>query len=83
MNDALRMIDVLYSCSDCGIEKALAPVRERRENEDVVFWVGVIVAAVISDDHHARSPKCPAETIEEVMIPFPPGSELGRLPLPN
>lgn len=79
----MALIEVLFSCRICGIDKAPVSVRERGENESVGFWVGEIVARAITDHHDACSPACPAEAIDEVMIPFPIGSEIGRAPLPN
>lgn len=79
----MALIEVLYSCRLCGVKKAPVSVRERRESESVPFWVGEVVATIITEDHDKRSPACGAEVIDEVFIPFPPGTELGRVPLPN
>lgn len=75
----MALIELKYSCS-CGIDRVTVRVDERRPDEDVKVWMDRAVAAV-TEDHRQRSPACQAETIDELMIPIPPGVErVGEVP---
>lgn len=66
------MIEILYTCRDCGVHDAKVPVRERWNGEDVISWMGA-VGLTISIDHRRRSPLCNATHITQTKIPLPAG----------
>ena len=70
----MSVIKCLYSCDDCGIERAAFEVAERAEGEDIGAWMEKVTAAV-SADHQTRSGGCPSRKLRELMIPVPKGTE--------
>ncbi len=69
------MLGIRYSCSLCGIEKAEVKVRFRESSEDVVAWMEQIVTPALVTDHAVRSPHCRPDSLSNVMIPVPSGTE--------
>lgn len=69
-------IGVLYSCGACGIIKAEVAVRYRQPDEDVVVWVRDVMTPALGADHFQRSPHCHPETLSEVHIPMPDGTQI-------
>jgi hypothetical protein len=66
-----KMLRCLYSCKDCGVQRAGVDVPERADGQVVTEWVESVLIMAIAADHNARSPKCRPETFSEVMIPVP------------
>jgi len=60
------MIQVLYSCSLCGVVDIPVDVPDRGENNDVWMYE---VGRRCGLDHGTRSPKCRPTTLSEVKIP--------------
>jgi hypothetical protein len=72
------MIEVLYTCDDCGVKNAKVSVRDRGVTEDVSSWVEGAMAVVISQDHRQKSPLCSATHMTQVKIPLAPhGGRIG------
>jgi len=69
------VIGILYSCSLCGINKREVKVRFRSPNEDVIEWMKGVVEPSLGEDHAAHSPDCHPESLQNVMIPVPPGTQ--------
>lgn len=69
------MIGILYSCAACGLVDAEAKVRYRESSEDVVAWMKGVVEPGLAQDHATRSPACRPESLQDVKIPVPPGTE--------
>jgi hypothetical protein len=69
------MIEIRYSCHECGIVDAGVTVRFRESTEAVVAWMRQVVEPALSADHRARSPHCCPETLSEVKIPVPAGTD--------
>lgn len=70
------MIDVEYSCDQCGVKDAKVAVRSRGDTEPVLLWMDAVVAAIAAD-HHRKSPRCRATHITETKIPLAAGG--GRI----
>lgn len=70
-------VTVRYSCVECGVQNAPVSVRERRPNEDVVYWVEQVCGLQIALDHTQRSPHCTSRKMTDLKIPLPEGG--GRL----
>lgn len=70
------IIEVMYSCYECGIKKAKVNV-PIRTTEDVVFWVEQIVGHQIKADHLKRSPFCTATSVQDLMIPITGVNKIG------
>ena len=69
------VMKVLYSCHECGIEKAPVEVPERK-TEDVQVWIEQIMAKHIAADHYKRSPLCPSQHAD-IMIPISGAEKIG------
>ncbi len=69
-------IKIKYSCDDCGLKNIELSVPARGD-EDVVTWMKNSVGSNIKDDHTMRSPECPAEGAQEVMIPLTGTDKIG------
>lgn len=67
-------IDVLYTCSDCGLVKAACSV-PARVDEDVRDWMDNTLIHVASD-HRRRSPRCKADRVD-LMIPVTGADRIG------
>ncbi len=66
----MSILQVLYSCHACGIERRPVTVPHRKENEDIVHWVNEVVGYRVKDDHAIKSPHCRAQVCD-LMIPIP------------
>ncbi len=73
-------VEVLYSCSHCGIVDRGVKLRARTD-EEVVFWVGTLMARAISADHRQHSPHCTATKMDNVKIPMEGTDRLGGAPV--
>jgi len=69
--DSSITMTVRYSCPECGIVDRGVEVRERRENEDVVEWVRMVMR-MTCEDHAECSPKCHPSELKNLKIPLPP-----------
>ena len=67
-------ITLKYSCHECGLYKIELSVPEREE-EDVLTWMENTVGIQIKNDHSSRSPQCKSESIQDLMIPIPEGTQ--------
>lgn len=61
---------VKYSCDKCGITRQDVDVPARGRAVDIAFWIDTVVGGRIKTDHSLRSPKCRAQSIQDLMIPF-------------
>jgi hypothetical protein len=68
------VITVLYSCDLCGLVDAPVQLPYRESSEDVVEWVHK-VGAICAQDHMRRSPERKPETLQNIKIPMPAGTE--------
>lgn len=78
MSADLESLDFLvcrYSCHVCGIVDAKVFVPVRNADEDVEHWIEHTLAGTLGRDHTRRSPGCIPETLSDVKIPFPEGTE--------
>jgi hypothetical protein len=64
------MITVLFSCTECGLVDVECQVRARPKEEDVVKYVGQVVARAVQEKHTRLSILCEAKTIQDLKIPF-------------
>jgi len=62
------MIQVKYSCRNCGIDDATVTIAHRKDNEDIKTWMNE-TARYIYIDHYKRSPNC--TSLVDVKIPLP------------
>jgi hypothetical protein len=62
------MIEVMYSCTECGLKDRAVWVNERGQ-EDVCDWLDLCIRA-IAGDHHAVSPRCFPEQLHDLKIPL-------------
>ena len=69
------MITILYSCSLCGLSDAEVTIPFREESEDVITWMKQKVETALVADHQKRSPECIPQTLQNIKIPVPPGTE--------
>ncbi len=69
-------IKIKYSCLECGLKNIELAVPARGD-EDVVTWMKNAVGSNIKNDHTMRSPECPAESAQEVMIPITGTDKIG------
>ena len=69
-------IKIKYSCLECGLKNIELAV-PARDDEDVVTWMQNSVGLNIKKDHAMRSPECPAESAQEVMIPMTGTDKIG------
>jgi hypothetical protein len=82
MNDKMTDTDVKikikikYSCLQCSLKNIVLEVPARGD-EDVVAWMQNSVGANIKKDHTLRSPECPADSAQEVMIPMTGTDRIG------
>lgn len=74
------MINIMYSCDECGIHRRTVQVRARDER-DVVAWMNEVLIVAISMDHEVKSPRCAARKISNVMIPVTGAGKVGGLPI--
>ena len=74
--DIKMKIKIKYSCLRCGLKDVELAVPSRG-NEDVVAWMQNAVGSNIKNDHTMRSPECPAESAQEVMIPMTGTNKIG------
>lgn len=80
MTDNLDL-EVRYTCPRCGLIDVCVGVRFREEAESVVKYVQEVVLLAIGQDHHHRSPRCSAPTVD-LKIPLPTGTEgIGMRPV--
>ena len=77
-NIAQFKINIKYSCLKCGLKNIELAVPARvDEDEDVVAWMQNAVGLNIKKDHTLRSPECPADSAQEVMIPMTGTDRIG------
>ncbi len=69
-NSITPAIQVMYSCSACGIRDRSVSVPARNALENVVHWVEGTMARGISEDHYKFSPHCTATKMDQVKIPM-------------
>lgn len=69
------MIEVFYSCPDCGLHRVRCEVPARGE-EDVIVWMNVTIVH-IGADHRRRSPDCHPTELHDVMIPMTGANKIG------
>lgn len=69
------MIGILYSCQECGIKDAEVQVRFRESEEDVLAWMKQVVEPALGADHFVHSPDCHPESLQNVKIPVPAGTQ--------
>ena len=62
-------INIKYSCLKCSLKNIVLEV-PARGGEDVVTWMKNAVGSNIKKDHTLRSPECPTDSAQEVMIPM-------------
>lgn len=70
-----EQMTILYSCPLCGIKDAEATVRFRESSEDVIAWMKQVVEPGLARAHSSASPTCFPESLVDVKIPIPPGTE--------
>lgn len=72
------MVELMFSCPECGLVKEKAFVRSRRPDEDVLDWMKE-VASQVSIFHDLATPNkdCKPRTIREVYIPATEGKGIG------
>ena len=75
-NIAQFKINIKYSCLQCSLKNITLEVPARGD-EDVVAWMQNAVGSNIKKDHTMRSPECPAESAQEVMIPMTGTDRIG------
>lgn len=68
-------INIAYSCSLCGLNRIEVEVRYRESTEDVVAWMKNIVEPALCADHNKRSPFCNPDSLQNILIPTPPGTD--------
>lgn len=71
------MIQVLYSCAACGLQRVPVDVPARVETEDVLHWVEQTLGMAMKADHTRRSPACRAAGVQDVMIPMTGAEKIG------
>jgi hypothetical protein len=71
-------IEVLYTCSLCGVTDAKVKLEERRPAQDLDDWMAELQAHLVVD-HMARSPGCTPKTLAKVKIPYV-GGKVGETP---
>lgn len=64
-----RVIQIKYSCKQCGIIKRTVSVIART-TESVTDWMENNCIIAIAKDHSIQSPLCNATEISEVIIPI-------------
>lgn len=69
-------IIIKYSCNMCGLKDTELSVPIRGD-EDVVVWMESIVGQDIKKDHFIKSPGCPAESVQNLMIPVTGAQKVG------
>ena len=60
-------MNVTYKCR-CMAKEIEIAVPDRKDDEDVIHWVGVTVWTALFEDHKERSPLCLAEKVEYAMF---------------
>ena len=68
-------IQCRYSCSDCGIVRAVVTV-PARDDESVTEWMDKTIPLLVAD-HENRSPHCHPRAFSEVLIPVQDNSPVG------
>jgi len=67
-------IGCLYSCNVCGIKDAEVQVPARGA-EDVIAWMNGTLTPHLVADHEQRSPGCRPQSLSQVKIPMPAGTD--------
>lgn len=68
-------IGISYVCGLCSDERQWLAVPERGPGMDIRVWMA-IVASLVKSHHTLTSAVCPAQTIAEVAIPMPSGTQV-------
>lgn len=77
------MLELTYSCERCGILQRVVRVPYREARQDVIRWMKEVVEVALIQDHREHSPGCTPETLTDVKIPIPPGTEWVGGPVMN
>ena len=74
------MITCLFSCDGCGLVDSPVRVRDRAENEDVVYWMEKVCMEAVGMQHSLLSPMCRAKKLKYLKIPIDKeeGSWIGK-----
>jgi hypothetical protein len=71
--DERPIIEVLYTCEECGLTDVPVPV-VARTTEDVVVWLEQVAVPALARDHARRSPRCHVDKFADVKVPMPAGT---------
>lgn len=70
-------VEVLYSCENCSVIEKPINVRERRYDEDIRHWMGLVTEACARD--HMRYCDCHAtELTLKIPVPSEKDAYLGK-----
>jgi hypothetical protein len=72
-------ITVKYSCHTCGLERVELNVKARGD-EDVITWMNSL-GPQLAADHKKHSPKCNAQSVQDLMIPVTGADKIGGVKL--
>jgi hypothetical protein len=69
-------ITIKYSCRECGIvdRDVIVPART---TEDLGVWMGTL-GDCISTDHRLKSPRCRAQSMQNLKIPITENKPIGE-----
>ena len=72
------MIDVKYSCFECGLYEVICKMETRKPGEDVLAWLKKLSQA-LANDHARRSANCRPLSFSNVQVPIHEGP-VGSMP---
>lgn len=71
----MTTVRVLYSCNTCGLVRVHLDAEARGE-EGVLEWMEQLMMQ-LARDHRRRSPTCPGESLQDLLIPVTGTDRIG------
>jgi hypothetical protein len=71
------ILQVFYTCEQCGASDRKLTVPHRKEGEDIRGWMDQVIAR-IANDHRIQSPFCKAATMTNAKIPLEEDKGIGH-----
>lgn len=67
-----------YSCHACGLRYEPVIVRERKDSEDISYWVKKVLCKAVEDSHTVKSLLCSCRKVDLLLHMHETATQIGK-----